>query len=290
MDIKSPCNPINEKEFFLLNNYVLQSCGICIPFEKAYLFETRLSNIMLDAGAKSFGELYDILISDKDPSLHQKVINAITTNETLWFRDEFPWKYLEERILPVWVDELITGRKAKVRIWSAAVSTGQEIYSTVMCVDNYLQKNKVKGVTLSDFDFFATDISTDVLDTAKIGRYNKICMSRGLDDYYKKKYFTKDNAEWIIDPKIRDAVRFLHFNLTNDYKNFGLFDIIFCRYILIYFPDDTKKEVLSRMSDMLMDTGILFSGISIFSDLFEDSFHVNHSEEIIYYTKKTKPL
>ena len=277
---------ISEDEFLLFKNYIAENSGIVISPDKSYLIETRFSKFLLDAGVDSFGEFYDYLISNSDPSMPQKIINAITTNETQWFRGDAPWKVLEERLLPGLVESVASGKKTRVRIWCAAVSTGQEIYSTVMCVDNYLNENRINGVDLSDFDFFATDISSHVLGIAKKGRYDKISIMRGLNDRYKTRYFTENGSAWDIDPKIRDSVRFERFNLQNSYRTFGLFDVIFCRYVLIYFSDVLKKDIITRMHDSLLDGGVLFTGNYVLYDLFQDNFNVNHYENLTYYTKK----
>ena len=276
----------SEEEFQLFREYIRNSCGICIPPEKAYIIETRLSKLMIDSGAENFSEFFKIITSKINYPLHQQIINAITTNETLWFRDESPWKYMEEIALPKLVEDIATGRKKRVRIWSAAASTGKEIYSTAMCVDNYIKTHKPMGVRLSDFEFFATDISMRVLDIAKRGRYDSISINRGLNDYYKNMYFTQKDSAWDIDAKIREAVNFAHFNLQNSYQRFGLFDIILFRYVLIYFSDDLKREMIKKLHGALRDEGILFTGNYALYGMFEDYFEVEHFESATYYTKK----
>ena len=277
---------INESEYTLFKDYIAQRSGIVIPPEKYYLLETRFSKFMADAGTDSFSEFYDYLISGLDPMLPEKLINSITTNETRWFRDETPWKILESSLLPGLVDALISRKKARVRIWSAAASTGQEIYSTAMCIDNYLAKHHVKEVSLSDFDFLATDISSHVLSIAKKGRYDKISINRGLNETYKNKYFTENSSAWDIDPRIRGAVRFERFNLQHNYTTLGMFDIVFCRYVLIYFSDELKKEIISKIHSQLFNGGVLFTGNYALYNLFEDGFNMSHCENLTYYTKK----
>jgi len=286
MELKPLRCSINENEFKLFRDYIAKNSGIIIPPEKAYLIETRLSKLMLDAGAESFGEFYNCIIKDKDPCVSEKIINAITINETMWFRDVAPWKVLQESILPKLVEELVSGRKTRARIWCAAVSTGQEAYSAVMCVDEYLNKNRVKGVDLSSFEFFATDISGSALYIAKRGRYDKISMTRGMNDYYKEKYFENNDSVWDIDQRIRNAVRFERFNLQESFRKFGLFDIIFCRYVLIYFSDETKKEIAAKMRDSLTDDGVLFTGNYVVYDLLKDDFESRHYDNLTYYLKK----
>jgi len=286
MEIKSLQCSINEREFILFRDYIAQESGIVISPEKAYLIETRLSKLMLDAGAESFGEYYEYIVSSKDPGVSDKIINAITVNETMWFRDAALWKALEEEILPNLVEDLVTGRKRRARIWCAAVSTGQEVYSAAMSVDEYLIKNKVNGISLESFEFFATDISGRVLDIAKNGRYDKISMTRGINEYYKSKYFTNTGSVWDIDPKIKNAVRFERFNLQKNYGRFGQFDVIFCRYVLIYFSNEMKQETIKKMRGSLTDNGVFFTGNYVFYDLFKDGFESKYYENITYYQKK----
>ncbi len=279
-------NSIDKDEFELFSAFLLKNSGILIPPEKAYLFETRLAKMMLDAGTESFKAFYDYIQSGADPKATQRVIDAMTTNETLWFRDASPWKVLEDKVLPPLIEALQGGDRSRIRIWCAAVSTGQEVYSTAMCIDNYLKRHQIRGVTLSDFDFIATDISGRVLDIARKGRYDAISIRRGLDDYYRTKYFTQDGAAWIIDPIIQNAVEFIHYNLQNSFNSFGFFDIIFCRYILIYFPQHLKKDIISRMNDSLVDGGVLFVEKYTFFDLFEEDYNINHYDNYTYYTKR----
>ena len=277
---------IKESEYRLFRDYIAKHSGIIIPQEKTYLLETRLSKHMAQAGIDSFGKFYDYIIADKSRQMMQKIVNAITTNETKWFRDTEPWSILEKVVLPPLIDALTAGKKKRIRIWSAASSSGQEIYSTVMCVDNYLSANNIFGVRLSDFDFFATDISGDVLEIAKKGRYDKISMARGLDDYYKDKYFTQNGNAWDIKDKIKNAVTFTPFNLRNSFNNFDKFDIIFCRYVLIYFSDELKEEIVQKMYEALNEDGIVFTGIYALLDVFLEYFESKSFGNTTYYQKK----
>lgn len=277
---------IDERELSLLSSYILDKSGIIIRPEKAYLIETRLSKLMTDTGAESFSEFYDYIVSNPDLGYAQKIINAITVNETMWFRDAALWTLLEEDIIPAFIKELTSGRKSKIRIWSAAASTGQEAYSIAMCIDDYLSKNQIKDVSLSDFSIIATDISERVLDIAKSGRYDRVSMTRGMSDYYKDKYFVNSESAWNIDSKIKNAVRFERFNLIDSFKMLGLFDVILCRYVLIYFPDELKEKIVKKIYDSLTDGGVLFTGNYVLYDLFKDDFDLRNYENITYYTRK----
>jgi chemotaxis protein methyltransferase CheR len=278
---------IGADELELFRNFILDRTGIVISPEKAYLFETRLSNMMVNAGVDSFKDFYDYVISGADPHAAQRIIDAMTVNETLWFRDAAPWQIMEQRILPKLVEELRPGKKKRARIWCAAASTGQEAYSTVMCVDDYLSRTREKTVKLSDFDFLATDISSRVLSIAKMGRYDAISIGRGLSLYYRDKYFKQDGTAWDLDPKIRESVRFKHFNLKNSYEQLGCFDIVFCRYVLIYFSAELKREIAAKIYGVLGENGVLFTGNYPIQDVFLDYYDPNHYGNLTYYTKRT---
>ena len=279
MDIEASNN-----EYSLISSYIYNISGIVIAPEKYYLIDTRLTKLMLDSGANDFGEYYNI-ISHGDPETDRKLINAITVNETFWFRDALLWKCIEREILPGFVEQLRSGKANRIRIWSAAASTGQEAYSIAMCIDNYLQRNNIKDITLSDFDILATDISSRVLEIAKEGRYDNISMTRGLSEHYKAAYFKNSGSVWDLDPAIKNAVRFQHFNLHDSYTGFGKFDIIFCRYVLIYFSGDLKTKIVGKMKEILTDDGVLFTGVYVLSNMIMDIFNAKTYENLTYYTK-----
>ena len=280
---------INEREFELFKDLIAEKSGIELKPEKAYLIETKLTTLMIESGAETFSEFYDYIVSGVDTEITDKIIEAITVNETMWFRDDTLWSFIKEETLPKLTQEFTSGKRDKVRIWSAAVSTGQEAYSMAMCVDNYLSKisrSDATNIELSNFEIFATDISGRVLNIAKKGRYDRISMSRGIDDFYKTWYFDERNLGWNIDEKIKDSVKFQKFNLKDSYDDFGKFDIIFLRYVLIYFSDELKRMVLEKMCEALTDNGILFTGNYVLFELMSEYFDINHYGNLTYYTKK----
>ena len=274
-----------ESEYTQISKYITDISGIVIPPEKYYLIETRLYRLMLESGVESFNEFYRKILMPGNPQMNQQIINAITVNETLWFRDAVLWHCFEREILPGLVEQLISGKKTKIRIWSAAASTGQEAYSIAMCIDNYLKRNNIVSVKLSDFEILATDISDRVLDIAKTGRYDKISMTRGITDHYKAAYFKSSGSAWDLDPYIKNSVEFKRFNLMSKYEGFGKFDMIFCRYVLIYFPDDLKTKIISKMLNALNDDGILFTGAYVLYNFLRDVFSVKEYGNLTYYVK-----
>lgn len=277
---------LSSKEFSLMQKYIQEHCGIVIGEDKAYLIESRLSRLLVDSGLSSFEELYHVIAVKNDPYIAEKVIDAMTTNETMWFRDKTPWLLLEEKLLPQYIEELRAGKRMKVRIWSAACSTGQEPYSTAMCIDNYLTKHGIRDIGLDRFEILATDISHEVLEIAKMGRYDSISIMRGLDPIYKERYFSAQGRVWSLNEKITKAVRFQQFNLQNSYMLLGKFDMVFCRYVLIYFSDDLKRAIVKKIADTLVEAGIFAIGNSELFAGDRELFNTMDFNNSVYFVKK----
>jgi chemotaxis protein methyltransferase CheR len=259
---------LSSKEFILMKKYIEEKCGILISEDKAYLIESRLSKLLIDFKCDSFEEFYKFIYTNKDDSITEKIIDAITTNETLWFRDKKPWDTLENILIPKYITQLREKKKNKIRIWSAGCSTGQEPYTTAMIIDNYLNKNNIMDVDISQFEIIATDISSTIINIAKSGRYDAISIMRGLPALYKNNYFEKQGRIYILKDKIKKLVKFSRFNLQKSFIPLGNFDLIYCRYVTIYFSDILKDDVLQRISLSLNEGGNLFLGSS---EIFFDS-------------------
>ena len=277
---------LSNAAFGLFKKYIHDKCGINIGEEKAYLIETRLSKLLVDAQVSSFEALYHKIVKEDDASMAVKVIDAITTNETLWFRDKTPWLILEELLLPKYIEKLRMGEKQRIRIWSAAASTGQEAYSTAMCIDRYLEKNAIKDITLSHFQIIATDISNTVLEIAKKGRYDAVSMIRGMAPEYKDRYFTKQGMAWKIDDKIKNAITFKSFNLQNSFVFLGQFDVIFFRYVLIYFANILREEIFNKLSTTIEKEGTLIIGASEIYHQLDLFFDMKHHTQGTYYMRR----
>jgi len=277
---------LSDIEFRLFKTYIREKCGIDIQDDKAYLIETRLSKLLVDSGMESFEALYNLIMSNRDPYIAEKVIDAITTNETLWFRDKTPWKIMEDVILPRHIEELRSGKKRKIRIWSAAASTGQEAYSTAICIRDYLDEHGITDIRPDQFEILATDISKTVLEIARRGRYDAISIARGLDPKYKEKYFRKEGMVWVLDDAVKNAVRFEHFNLQNSFLFLGKFDIIFCRYVLIYFADTLKEELAKKFFDSIEPDGVMFIGASELHRCLDPYFEMVHYANGTYYVRR----
>ncbi len=277
---------LSDLEFRLFKAYIGEKCGIDIGWEKAYLIETRLAHLLSESKLNSFAELYSRITTSGDIELSEKIIDSITTNETLWFRDKTPWTILQKIYLPQFVKMIRSGEKKKIRIWSSASSTGQEAYSTAICIDNYLQRNLISDVTLSNFEIIGTDISNACIELAVSGRYDNITIMRGLDKEIKDSCFKNMNTYWEINDKYKKAVKFLQFNLQKSFFILGSFDVIFCRYVLIYFSDEFKVDVIRRARNALTDGGVMFLGAYETYDVLRDYFTCETLENGCYYIKK----
>lgn len=251
---------LNDREFVLFREYIADRCGIELGDDKAYLIESRLSRLLVESQLGSFEELYHHIYAHNDREMAERVIDAITTNETLWFRDRGPWMILEKRLLPSYIEMLRQGRRSKIRIWSAACSTGQEPYSIAMMIDRYLFSRHIQDVSLQDFEIIATDISGTVLQIARNARYDQISIMRGLDRSYLDQYFTPSGRTWTLNDRIRSCVRFQQFNLQDPYILLSTFELIFLRNVLIYFSDRLKMEILEKSSRSLCPQGCLIIG------------------------------
>lgn len=238
---------ITQEDFRQFSTFLEQSCGILLAEHKQYLVQSRLSKIMREQSCTSLRELVQRLRLPGSSQLKETVIDAMTTNETLWFRDIHPYEILANRLLP----ELNAERRMqKLRIWSAACSTGQEPYSISMVLDEF--KRAHPGAFAYGEEVLATDISARVLEQAQRGEYEMLALGRGLSQTRLQKYFsTAGNGSWQIRPEIRARVRFQSLNLLGSYAALGQFDIIFCRNVLIYFSSDVKLEILRKIRRQL---------------------------------------
>lgn len=246
---------MNPQDFEYLKEFLKNRSGIVLSADKLYLVESRLTPVARDLGMAGIDELISALAKTADESLKTRVTDAMTTNESFFFRDQTPFDNLRDHVLPA----MIAARKAKgqnrIRIWSAACSSGQEPYTIAMM----LLENKEKFGDFS-FEILATDLSTEIVDKAKDGSYSQFEVQRGLPIQLLVKYFTQTETAWQISEDIRKMVRFQTFNLLDSYGVLGKFDIIFCRNVLIYFDQETKGAILSRMADISAPDASLFLG------------------------------
>ena len=269
---------ITDSDFELFSRFLEENSGILLAKHKQYLVQSRLGKIVQEQNCPGLKELIAKLQSPASKRLREQVIDAMTTNETLWFRDVHPFDILRDRILPEVVGNV---GGSKVRIWSAACSTGQEPYSISMTIDEF--KKKAPG-KLSSEEIVATDISTQVLAQAKRGEYEMLAIGRGLSQERLIQHFRETpGGGWAVKPDIKSRVRFQSINLLGQYSSMGKFDIIFCRNVLIYFSSEKKTEILTKMHGVLKPGGYLILGASEFLSGLSDKYQMIHCRPGIIY-------
>ncbi len=278
---------ITLTEFKLLRDYLEERSGICLNEDKAYLLENRLTSIMESYKCKDFSEFYYILKGAQHEELDNKLIDIMTTNETLWFRDSHPYAILREKILPSFVEAVKDGKKDKIKIWSAASSTGQEPYSIAITVRDFcMGQNIIKKEMVQ---ILATDISDSCIEKAKSGIYDSIAMSRGISQEQLNRYFMKETANtYSLNSEIKSMVKFQKFNLQdNPIILEPHFDLVFMRYVAIYFSDEFKKGLYSRLSRILSPNGFLVIGAVETLRGLSDSFDMmSHAGGLYYQCKR----
>ena len=240
-------------DFDALRQLLNRCSGLSLDAEKAYLAESRLQPIIQREGLNDLGTLVKKLFSGTDPELVRDVVDAMTTNETFFFRDRLPFDNFRKVILPY----LMQARKdvRQIRIWCAACSTGQEPYSLAMLLDE--EAHRLAGWKV---DILATDLARGVIAAAREGVYTQFEMQRGLPISQLLRYFRQEGDRWRINEHLRSRVRFEEFNLLSSYADLGRFDVIFCRNVLLYFDVPTKQDVLNRMAKVVAPDGYLILG------------------------------
>lgn len=262
---------VDQGEFDQFRQFLEDACGISLGENKQYLVTNRMRKLMEENNLHSFGELVRALRTGFNRKLKEDVIDAMTTNETFWFRDVYPFDHLRQTIFP----ELSSANNkmfGAIRVWSAACSSGQEPYSISMVAEEYKAKNM--GMLPRPIQIVATDLSSTVLEQAKKGEYDKLAVMRGLSNERLDKFFDKTpDGLWKVKAPLRDRIDFRPINLMDSYTSLGKFDIVFCRNVLIYFNADLKRAILQKIHAALKPQGILYlgssEGLAGAGDLFE---------------------
>ncbi len=249
---------ISPEELKLVAQYIHDISGIYLDQSKSYLFETRLGTIATEHGCSTYKELYQKAKAEPSKTIERKIIDAISTNETLFFRDKGPFELLQFKLLPELIDARTPSSpvlKTNIKIWSAASSTGQELYSIAIIIKELLPKIANYSIKL-----LGTDISDGAVAQASRGKYNKFEMERGLPGDKLQRYFTMFGDSWTIKDEIRAMVQFKKLNLMLPFVGLGKFDIIFCRNVAIYFTLPDRQKLFDKIADNLADDGYLIIG------------------------------
>ena len=244
---------LSATDFDYVRNLVKERSAIVLEPSKTYLVDSRLTPLVRKQNLASLGELVARLRSERFGELHRSVIEAMTTNETSFFRDVHPFEAFKKKILP----ELIAKRSAEraLTIWCGACSSGQEPYSIAM-----LLRDSFPELAAWRVQIVATDLSTEILDRAKRGAFTQLEVNRGLPAPMLVRYFTRNGLEWQVSDQVRNMITFRELNLIEAWPSMPRADVVFLRNVLIYFDIPTKKTILAKIRQVMRPDGYLFLG------------------------------
>jgi chemotaxis protein methyltransferase CheR len=251
MPIQTPIAEIHSENYRFLQERVYSEVGIVLEGDKQYLFESRLTPIVRQLGLDSINDLCALLQATCAPAIDRQVVEAMTTNETYFFRDPAQYDAIRSVLLPQLKEERRDTRR--LRFWSAAASTGQEAYSLAML----LAEN---GLSDWNIEILGTDFSSQVVERARSGKYHQIEVNRGLPAALLVKYFRRCGVDWQLSEPVRRMVRFETIDLRKSMRALGPFDLVFCRNVMIYFDAETKKNILKELHGTLSPGGWLLLG------------------------------
>ncbi|MGE0082153.1 MAG: protein-glutamate O-methyltransferase CheR [Thiohalomonadaceae bacterium] len=271
---------ISQQEYDAFRKFLEDACGIVLGDNKHYLVTSRLSRLMRDFGIAELGELMRRMTSQPGGKLRESIIDAMTTNETQWFRDGYPFEVLSRFILP----ELAQKRPKQLRIWSAASSSGQEAYSISITLQEFLMARP--GSLPPLMQVIGTDISPSMLREANSASYDRMALARGLTPERIQRWFVQKGDRWEVKPEIRGRVTFRELNLLQSYASLGKFEVVFCRNVLIYFSSELKRSILERIAQVLNPGGYLFLGGSESPTSYTDAFEIVRTPYGVVYRVK----
>lgn len=270
---------ISDQEYRDFSRFLESQCGIVLGDSKQYLVRSRLSPLVAKFNLASLSDLLRDVVTGRNRELRVAAVDAMTTNETLWFRDTYPFAVLADKLLPE-----IAANKRPIKIWSAASSSGQEPYSMAMTV---LETQARKPGMLPNVSITATDISASMLDMCRIGAYDNLALGRGLSPERRRTFFEDaGDGRMKVKDNVKRMVNFRPQNLMDSYALLGKFDIIFCRNVLIYFSPEMKSKVLNQMANSLNPGGYLLLGASESLTGLTDRFEMVRCNPGIIYKLK----
>ncbi|MBN2280834.1 MAG: protein-glutamate O-methyltransferase CheR [Candidatus Marinimicrobia bacterium] len=275
---------ITQQELHNFSEYVYKISGIHLDETKGYLLESRLNPLLVSYNLDSYEELLRKAITDKTKDLQEHIINAVSTNETFFFRDKSPFTILQYKLIPELIDrrqKLYRSKQIPIRILSAACSTGQEVYSIAISL-----LEEIPNIQNYDINILGVDIADEVIAKASYGKYGKFEVERGMSPALLNKYFNRHDDGWRIKDQVRVLANFKKVNLLENFANIGYFDIIFCRNVAIYFKHHDKVKLFKKLASILEPDGALIVGGSESLTGVAPDFQVNHYLKGIYYTLK----
>jgi chemotaxis protein methyltransferase CheR len=272
---------LSTSDFEFVRELVHRRAAIVLESNKEYLALSRLEPVARSVGLDTVTELIATLRNEPNSPLHEQVVEAMTTNETSFFRDLYPFESLRTHVLPAVLEQNRASRC--INIWSAACSSGQEPYSVAMLLHEDFPELDSWFVNI-----LATDVSAAILERARNGRFAQIEMNRGLPAHLHVKYFHRDGSHWVIDESIRNRVRFERHNLVTEWPTLPAMDIVFLRNVLIYFDQTTKDAIFQRMKRVVRPNGYLLLGASETTLNLDNEFERQPLGRTVWYRKKAR--
>ena len=271
---------VSPESYLKFRQFLEKQCGIVLGENKQYLVRSRLASLLYKFKYNSADELINVVVRGHDRALLQSVIDAMTTNETLWFRDNYPFDLLVKELLPS-----LAKTNRHIKIWSAACSSGQEPYSIAMSILEFQRQRP--GILRGSVDIVATDLSSEMLQKCELGVYDELSLARGLSPQRRQAFFQQhEMGRMQIKPEVRRMVTFKSCNLLSSYAALGRFDIVFCRNVLIYFSADVKQRILQQIAGQLQPKGVLFLGASESISSASEIYSMVKCQPGLYYQKK----
>jgi chemotaxis protein methyltransferase CheR len=262
-----------RKEVAIIRRILRRAAGVVLGEDKAYLVRSVLTPIAYEEGEGSLATVIERLQAEPGGTLERKVVESLLNNETWFFRDPHFFRALREEVLPA----LAAAGRRPVRIWSAACSSGQEPYSIAMTVHHHFP-----GLW-EQTEILATDLSDRMLDRARNGVYSQLEVNRGLPAPMLVRYFAEEGADWRIDPELGKRITFQQFNLTQEWPDRPGMDVVFVRNVLLYFDNETRREVLGRVRHLLRPDGILILGAAEATFPTRENYAVQTCGKAAYY-------
>ena len=275
---------LSEQAYCDFAKFLKQKLGIVLGLNRQYLVSSRLSVVAREYEYDCINNFLKDVIAGKDTNLTNRSLELMTTNETFWFRDEYPFYLLLNNVLP----ELAKKQKS-LRIWSSACASGQEAYSIAMTILEFQRTHQ--GAFSQGVEIVGTDYSDKMVNFAAAGIYDELALGRGLLKEYRDRYFKHiafnttltNNME--VAPSVRKMVRFKQLNLLESYNRMGQFDIVFCRNVLIYFEQEQKVSILKKIAACLPTNGSLFLGAAESIGGVEQIYKMQNVSKGLYYIK-----
>jgi chemotaxis protein methyltransferase CheR len=274
---------LSPLSYVAFSRFLHEKLGIVLGDNRQYLVRSRLTAIANNLDYTSIDVFIKDVIEGKDHALIDQCLELMTTNETFWFRDIYPFSLLKSHLLPD-----LSKQQRKLRIWSSACASGQEAYSIAMTIEEYKRENS--SAFPDGIEIVATDYSAKMIGAAQAGIYDELALGRGLDNKYRERYFEKSPSTvhknaMQLSAKIKRMVQFKRFNLLHEFNSMGKFDIIFCRNVLIYFDGNQKIQTLLKFAACLPQSGALMLGAAESINGADSIFKMQTVDKGLYYSK-----